>query len=142
MVQTKQLVHVIHVATLEAYADRDPVTVAAVEIGGVRSLIVVPMLKEDELIGALTLARQEVGPWRTKADADLKPPSANVSARHRLEKPVARFAPCWRPLPPNRLQMCPDVRVPSSPLVQETAQNVRRVDPKAKVNIAVVGSKC
>ena len=45
MVETKQLVHVVDVAALEAYADRDPVTVAAVEIGGVRSLIVVPMLK-------------------------------------------------------------------------------------------------
>jgi hypothetical protein len=32
------------------------------------------MLKENELIGALTLARQEVGPWRTKADADLSLP--------------------------------------------------------------------
>ena len=66
MVETKQLVHVVDVAALEAYADRDPVTVAAVEIGGVRSLIVVPMLKENELIGALTLARQEVRPFSDK----------------------------------------------------------------------------
>jgi GAF domain-containing protein len=44
----------------------DPVTVAAVELGGVRSLIVVSMLKENELIGALTLARQEVRPFTDK----------------------------------------------------------------------------
>jgi len=50
----------------KAYAERDPVTVAAVELGGVRSLIVVPILKENELIGALTLARQEVRPFTDK----------------------------------------------------------------------------
>jgi GAF domain-containing protein len=66
MVATKQLVHVTDVAASEAYAERDPVTVAAVELGGVRSLIVVPMLKENELIGALTLARQEVRPFTDK----------------------------------------------------------------------------
>ena len=66
MVATKQLVHVADVAASEAYSERDPVTVAAVELGGVRSLIVVPMLKENELIGALTLARQEVRPFTNK----------------------------------------------------------------------------
>ncbi len=63
MIATKQVVHVTDVAASEAYAERDPVTVAAVELGGVRALIVVPMLKENELIGALTLARQEVRPF-------------------------------------------------------------------------------
>jgi class 3 adenylate cyclase/putative methionine-R-sulfoxide reductase with GAF domain len=66
MIATKQLVHVTDVAASEAYAERDPVTVAAVELGGVRSLIVIPMLKENELIGALTLARQEVRPFTDK----------------------------------------------------------------------------
>ena len=66
MIATKQPVHVIDVAASEAYAERDPVTVAAVELGGVRSVIVVPMLKENELIGALTLARQDVRPFADK----------------------------------------------------------------------------
>ncbi len=66
MIATKQVVHVTDVAASEAYAERDPVTVAAVELGGVRALIVVPMLKENELIGALTLARQEVRPFNDK----------------------------------------------------------------------------
>jgi GAF domain-containing protein len=66
MIATKRLVHVTDVAASEAYAERDPVTVAAVELGGVRSLIVIPMLKENELIGALTLARQEVRPFTDK----------------------------------------------------------------------------
>jgi class 3 adenylate cyclase len=72
MIATKQLVHVTDAAASEAYAERDPVTVAAVEIGGVRSLIVVPILKESELIGALTLARREVSPFTDKQIALVK----------------------------------------------------------------------
>ena len=43
-----------------------PSTVAAVELGGVRTALYVPMLKESELIGAFTLSRQEVRPFTEK----------------------------------------------------------------------------
>ena len=66
MIATKATVHIADVAASEAYAECDPPTVAAVEFGGVRTLLVVPMLKEDELIGALTLARDEVRPYTDK----------------------------------------------------------------------------
>ena len=36
---------------------------AAVELGGVRTVLYVPMLKENELVGAFTLSRQEVRPF-------------------------------------------------------------------------------
>jgi hypothetical protein len=42
----------------EAYIEREPVTVEGVEIAGIRTFLAVPMLKENELIGAITLARQ------------------------------------------------------------------------------------
>ena len=60
MIATKAVVHVPDTMASEAFAERDPPTVASVELGGVRTLLVVPILKESELIGALTLARQEV----------------------------------------------------------------------------------
>ena len=41
-------------------------TVAAVELGGVRTFLAVPMLKENELIGAFILSRQEVRPFTDK----------------------------------------------------------------------------
>ena len=66
MIATKATVHIADVAASEAYAECDPPTVAAVEFGGVRTLLVVPMLKEDELIGAFTLARDEVRPYTDK----------------------------------------------------------------------------
>jgi GAF domain-containing protein len=53
-------------AAEQAYAERDPTTVAAVELGGVRTFVVVPMLRENELIGGLTLCRQEVRPFTDK----------------------------------------------------------------------------
>src|SRR5262249_49416643 len=52
MATTKQVVHVADVAVLQTYAQRDPRTVAAVELGGIRTLLMVPMLKENDLIGA------------------------------------------------------------------------------------------
>ena len=44
----------------------DPATVEAVELGGVRTFISVPLLKEDELIGTFSLARQEIRPFSDK----------------------------------------------------------------------------
>ena len=66
MMKKKALVHVADVAATEAYAEREPIAVAAVELGGTRTLIIVPMLKDNELVGAFTLARQEVRPFTDK----------------------------------------------------------------------------
>ena len=43
-----------------AYAERDPIRAAAVELGGVRTFLVVPMLKEGTIVGAMSIIRQEV----------------------------------------------------------------------------------
>src|SRR6516164_9108244 len=63
---TKQIVHIADLVASRGYIERDPVVVAAVELGGVRTLLGVPMLKEDELIGAILLYRQEVRPFTDK----------------------------------------------------------------------------
>jgi GAF domain-containing protein len=59
----KQTVHIIDTLAEQAYADRDPLRVATAELGGARSLLNVPMLKEGELIGAIGIYRQEVRPF-------------------------------------------------------------------------------
>ena len=53
-------VQIADFANSQAYLDRDPLAVVAVERGGVRTLFGVPMLREGELIGAIALYRQEV----------------------------------------------------------------------------------
>ena len=66
MVRTKSTLHVADLAADQAYIERYPQTVAAVELGGVRTFLSVPMLKEGELIGAFALSRQEVRPFTEK----------------------------------------------------------------------------
>ena len=66
-IATKTVVHVADLAAEEAYTERrDPSYVAAVELGGVRTFLAVPMLKENELIGVFTVYRQEVRPFTDK----------------------------------------------------------------------------
>ena len=67
MVATKSVVHVADLAADPGYIERRfPATVDAVELGGVRTFLAVPMLKESELIGAFTVSRQEVRPFTDK----------------------------------------------------------------------------
>src|SRR5271169_2780592 len=67
MMATKAVVHVADAAEAPGYTqERDPAAVAAVELGGVRTALYVPMLKENELIGSFTLSRQEVRPFTDK----------------------------------------------------------------------------
>ena len=65
--KTKQIVHVADFTTEHAYAvERNPMAVAGAEIAGIRTLLVVPMLKDDVLVGAIAIYRQEVRPFTDK----------------------------------------------------------------------------
>ena len=60
IVATKTVVHVLDAAEQR---EQYPEYVTAVELGGVRTCLAVPMLKEHELIGSISLLRQEVRPF-------------------------------------------------------------------------------
>ena len=64
--RTRQVVHFPDLMAEQAYLERDPFAVAGVELAGVRTLISVPMLKDNELIGAINVFRQEVRPFSDK----------------------------------------------------------------------------
>jgi signal transduction histidine kinase len=66
VIRTKQTFQLADLAATQRYADRDRVTVEAVELGGIRTTVNVPMLKDDELIGIIVIYRQEVRPFNEK----------------------------------------------------------------------------
>ena len=47
-------------------SDGEPVAVAGVEVAGIRTLLAVPMLKENEPVGVITVYRKEVRPFTDK----------------------------------------------------------------------------
>jgi two-component system, NtrC family, sensor kinase len=67
VVATKKLIHVADLAAERGYVERrSPGLVDAVELGGVRTVLLVPLLTGHDLIGALTVYRQEVQPFTDK----------------------------------------------------------------------------
>ena len=87
MAQSKAVIHITDVAAEPGYIAREPRMVAMVESAGARTILIVPMLKEDELIG----------------------PSASI-ARMSAPSPTSRSRWCRtsppRPSSPSRTRGC------------------------------------
>ena len=66
VVRTRQIVHISDIKSIQPYIDRNPFVVTAVELGGYRTLLAVPMLKDNELIGSINIYRREVQPFTDK----------------------------------------------------------------------------
>jgi signal transduction histidine kinase len=63
---TKQVAHIADITTIPSYVEGHPFVVAGVELAGYRTVLAVPMLKDNELVGAITFCRQEVRPFTDK----------------------------------------------------------------------------
>jgi signal transduction histidine kinase len=63
---TRQSVHITDAITEPGYAEGKPIFVAAIKLGGFRTALGVPMLKDENLIGAIFVYRQEVRPFTDK----------------------------------------------------------------------------
>ena len=65
-VRTRQPVHVADLRTTKAYLTGDQLARAGADIAGIRTLVAVPMLKENESIGVIIIYRKEVRPFTDK----------------------------------------------------------------------------
>ncbi len=66
VIRTKKALHIHDFRTEQAYHEGDPLVVAGVELAEVRTLLVVPMVKDKELVGIIAIFRQEVRPFSDK----------------------------------------------------------------------------
>src|SRR5262249_15353359 len=63
---TKEIIHIADLANERTYLERRPRIVRLVEDAGARTLLLVPMLKERELVGTIGIYRTEVRPFSDK----------------------------------------------------------------------------
>src|SRR5262249_56418500 len=66
MQRTKQAVHIDDIRGMPPYLEGDPRLAALADLGGARTTVAVPMLKEDALLGTITIYRQRVQPFTDK----------------------------------------------------------------------------
>src|SRR5262249_6253342 len=64
--KSKKTQHVADVRLHRSYIENEPAAVALADIAGARTLVVVPMLKDNEPIGAIAIYRTEVRPFSEK----------------------------------------------------------------------------
>jgi PAS domain S-box-containing protein len=63
---TRQVVHIHDVAAERLFQERDERYIALLDSAGARTMLVVPMLKDDELIGAIVIYGREARPFTDK----------------------------------------------------------------------------
>ena len=66
LANTKQIVHIADLRREKAYIKGYPPLRAVVDAGGGRTLLIVPMLRDNALVGAFGIFRQEVRPFTDK----------------------------------------------------------------------------
>ena len=64
--QSKKPLQVANLRKDQTYLDGHPLTVTAVEVAGIQTLVLVPMLKADEFVGAIAIYRKEMRPFTDK----------------------------------------------------------------------------
>ena len=66
VIATRQVLHIADVREDQGYLDGAPGLVALADTAGARSLVVVPLLKDDGVVGTIAIFRQEVRPFTDK----------------------------------------------------------------------------
>ena len=64
--QSRKPVQIADLREDQTYLDGHPLTITAVHVAGIHTLAIVPMLKENEFVGAIAIYRKEVRPFTDK----------------------------------------------------------------------------
>ena len=66
MVQTKKFAHIDDLRSSPPYLLGDPATLQLADMAGARTVVIVPMIKDDEFVGTIGIYRLEVLPFNEK----------------------------------------------------------------------------
>ncbi|MGB8631699.1 MAG: GAF domain-containing protein [Xanthobacteraceae bacterium] len=66
VVRTRQVAHIADITTEQGFTERDRALTELAELGGARTVAAVPMFKDNDLVGAIVVYRQEVLPFTDK----------------------------------------------------------------------------
>ena len=72
LLRGEPIVQIADLRTTEAYRLGDPIPCAATDLGGVRTVLVVPLRKDDTVLGNFAIYRCEVRPFTDKQIALLQ----------------------------------------------------------------------
>ena len=103
MIRTKQVAHIEDLRTNPGYLEGDPSIVALSNIGGARTFVVVPMLKDAKLIGIIGVYRQEVRPFSDRQIELLiqfRQAGGDRDREHAIVERIAQNLFSSRPQPP------------------------------------------
>ena len=65
-IRSRKTVHTQDVRKERAYLQGEPLAVSAADVGGIRTMVTVPMLKGGEAVGAIVIYRREVLPFAAR----------------------------------------------------------------------------
>ena len=105
-ITTRRPVQVADLREEQAYLSGDPLLVAAADVAGIRTLVAVPMFKDNEPVGNITIYRREFGlsPKNRSNCCRTSPPRPSSPSRMRDCSPSC-LNPCSnRPRPPTFLR--------------------------------------
>src|SRR5262249_43484547 len=66
VLRTREVVHIDDLRSMPPYREGHSLIAAFVDLAGARTFLIVPMIKENELIGTIAIYRQEVRPFAEK----------------------------------------------------------------------------